>query len=68
MKPLTIGRLIPGDNIWLRLPLWVMGSVVSVLMVLLFYETWSFAVRKDMAVDAARERAECGGDVEDGMV
>lgn len=68
MRPVTIGRLIGIESIWLHVPLWIFGPVVSVVMLVLFYETWSFAVRKDMAVDAARGRAECGGEVEDGMI
>jgi membrane protein YdbS with pleckstrin-like domain len=43
-------------------------AVASVLMFFLFYETWSFAVRKDMEADAERGLAECGEDVGEGMV
>jgi hypothetical protein len=68
IQPITIGHLIGIDGFWGRLPLWIVGPALSVLMLVLFFETWSFAVRKDMAVDAARGRAECGEDVQDGMI
>jgi hypothetical protein len=67
MRSVTIARLIGTDALWLRVPLWIVGAAISVLMLVLFFETWSFAVRRDVALDAARGRAECGDGVEDGM-